>query len=74
MKNVLERKRHFRTKSLYLKKFQRFENNNVSPHQSQNVLITITTLVLNLYICNNNLFYRIITINIIKVFYKKYVP
>ena len=74
MKNVLERKRHFWTKSLYLKKFQRFENNHVSPHQGQNVFITITTLVLHFYICNNNLFHRIITINIIKVFYKKYLP
>ena len=56
--NVFERRRRFRTKSFYLNQFQRFEDNNVFPHQEISVITTITTLVLNFHICNNNLLYK----------------
>ena len=54
----LKEKRRFRTKSFYLKQFQRFENNKVSPHQGIKALTTTSTLILNFHICNNNLFYK----------------
>ena len=61
--------------TVFLKRFQRFVNKNVSPHQGINVLFTITTLVLSFYICNINLFCRDYSNrNIIKVFINNYLP
>ena len=61
--------------TVFLRRFQRFVNKNVSPHQGINFLFTITTLVLSFYICNINLFCRDYNNrNIIKVFIDNYLP